>query len=408
MIFKENKAFAADRSGNVAILFALLAFVVLSAAGGALDFMRVNRERTAMQEAADSAALAAARIHRKPQSERDEVATRTFEQNYGPPPADKTFDFDISYEGDSVTVAATRSVPTALLKVIGVSALRANAISEAKPAASAPICLLALDESLPNGFEVYGNATLTAKNCAGVSNSSNDSGMRTYGGAVATAQEFAVVGDYEGEFTPTPHNDIAPVLDPFADMRLPETGNCIDASERLKQSAFTLGPGTYCGGLEIMAGASVRLNPGLYIMQGGPLVIQSGAEVAGEGVTIAFTGKKATLEMQGGGKLELTAPTEGQFAGIALFSESTSPDIEWMTISGGSTLNMVGTMYLPTHEIWIKSPTKDKATLFAETTTYGLIAKRFWVQGNSTLEVSHSDPNTENVLRLKNGVRLVR
>jgi hypothetical protein len=397
----------ADRSGNLLAIFALCAAIVIGAAGAGLDFMRLASERSEMQEAADAAALAAARLYGKPEEVRDAAAARIFARNLHVPT--ERIDLDVAYDKDFVTVNANGKMPTMLLGILGKRSLSASVSSVAARSRSAPICLLALDKSLPNGFEIYGNASLTARDCAAVSNSADDRGMRTYGGASATAAEFAVVGDFDGDFSPPPSTDIDPVADPFADLRLPASGSCGNASSRLSRTSYSLDPGVYCGGLRIMAGATVTLKPGLYVMRDGPLEAQSGATVVGDGATVAFTGKTSTLYLQGGASMKLTAPKDGDFANIALFSESNSPYVEWMTVSGGATLEIIGAMYLPTHEVWLKSPDMNKAVLAAQTSTHGLIGKRFWVQGNSTLDVVHVDPDAEeNTMRLKNGARLIR
>jgi hypothetical protein len=361
-----------------------------------------------MQEAADAAALAAARYFSSPAEQRDQIAYSAFATNYKAPAGDAAPTTEVTYGERSVTVTSSREVPTTLLNLVGISNIRAEVASEVAVSRSSPICLLALDTSLPNGLEVYGNAMLHAKNCAGVSNSSDDLGIKTHGGATAIAADFAVVGNYDGAFVPVPQIGIEAVADPLADLRIPASAGCIAASQQLKTLDFTLDPGTYCGGLQIMAHATVRLNPGFYLIQDGPLEIQSGARVTAEGVTIAFQGPTATLYLQGGGSLVLTAPLEGTFKGIGLFSESISPNVEWMTISGGATLDLVGALYLPTHEIWLKSPNTDVATLRALTTDHALIAKRFWVQGAASLEVEMSDPNSANALFLRDEVRLIR
>ena len=401
--------FFRDRSGNVAILMALLAVVVLAACGGALEFYQLSNDRTAMQEAADAAALAAVRARKLPSENREAAAAAMFARNYhqsggGPAPT-----MTLSFRNEVAIVEASRTMPTRLLKFVGISDLRAEVLSEAVPAPSAPICLLALDKSLPNGFEVYGNATLKANNCAGVSNSGDDKGMRTYGDSVATAAEFGVVGRYEGVFTPLPETGIEPIPDPFSDLRIPSGGVCVDIGARLKHSSVTLDPGVYCGGIDFKAGTKVTMNPGLYVMSEGPLNVQSSSTVEAKGVTVAFTSKKSTLSLQGGAKMKITAPTDGPFAGIALFSESVATNVEWFTISGNSQLEMDGVMHLPNHEIWLKSPSGETATLDAKTSTYGLIAKRFWVQGTSKLEVTHEDPeNADLAYRMRSGARLIR
>jgi Flp pilus assembly protein TadG len=55
-------AFSRDEGGTVAILFALTIVVVLSLVGGAIDYGRAVHARYQIQEAVDSAVLAAARV----------------------------------------------------------------------------------------------------------------------------------------------------------------------------------------------------------------------------------------------------------------------------------------------------------------------------------------------------------
>jgi Flp pilus assembly protein TadG len=53
--------FRKDSRGNIAIMFGALIFLVVGAAGAAIDFMRIERARTVLAEAGDAALLAAAR-----------------------------------------------------------------------------------------------------------------------------------------------------------------------------------------------------------------------------------------------------------------------------------------------------------------------------------------------------------
>lgn len=399
--------FSGDPSGNVAMIFALSAALLLAAGGGAVDFMRMGAERASMQEAADAAALAAARLLHRSEADRNRAAQKLFARNFADLPAEERPRLQLSYSGETVTASASRAMPTTLLAVIGKPALDVSVTSAAAKASSSPVCILALDTSAPNGFEIYGNASLVANHCAAASNSRDHRGMRLYGAATASASEFGVVGGYEGDFAPQPQTGIAPLVDPYRDLRLPTPGACAGVGS-LKRGTFTLDPGAYCGGIDIGSGAVVRLNPGLYIVQEGEFRVQAGARVEGDGVTIAFVGKGATLFLQGGAQLSLKAPDTGAFKGIVLFSESTSPHVEWLTVSGGATLEYEGTLYLPTHEIWLKSPATDDAVLKAKTTEYGLIAKRIWVQGRASLEVTRDADAGDKGLRFKYGSRLVR
>lgn len=400
------RSLGGDSNGNVAVVFALCAVLVIAAGGGAVDFMRFAKERAEMQEATDAAALAAVRLWKAPESERTKAAQRFFASNHRHVGA---LVINVAYAGEAATVTAKNALPTTLLAVIGKKTFDVVSVSTATRAVSKPICMLALDKNLPNGFEIYGSAKLTGVNCAAASNSRHDMGMRTYGKATATAAQFGVVGGFDGEFSPPPEEGIEEIPDPYAALRLPPPGECIDFDSKLRQASFSIEPGTYCGGIDVKAGATVKLNPGLYIVKDGPFTVQSGAAVEGDGVVVGFTGKKSTLYLQGRAKMRLTAPTEGTFQGIVLFSESTSSNVEWATISGGATLDYVGDLYLPTHELWLKSPDSEVAQLNAETMAHGLIAKRIWVQGSSELKVTRTEnDDTQNELRFKYGSRLIR
>ncbi len=69
-------AFRKDRRGNIAIMFGALIFVVVGASGAAIDFIRIERARTALAEAGDAALLAAARYKgAHPNATDDELTT---------------------------------------------------------------------------------------------------------------------------------------------------------------------------------------------------------------------------------------------------------------------------------------------------------------------------------------------
>ena len=54
-------AFRGDDRGNIAIMFGLIMFAILAAAGATIDFLRIERAKTVLAEAGDAALIAAAR-----------------------------------------------------------------------------------------------------------------------------------------------------------------------------------------------------------------------------------------------------------------------------------------------------------------------------------------------------------
>jgi hypothetical protein len=85
--------------------------------------------------------------------------------------------------------------------------------------------------------------------------------------------------------------------------------------------------------------------PGLYYLKGGGLILSGQAKLTGYGVTIynAPVSSSDVINLSGSGGVTLTAPTDGTYAGLTLFQDrnSTNP----VTLSGGSGLNITGTVY---------------------------------------------------------------
>src|SRR5882724_13486277 len=73
--------FAANRSGTVAVTFALAVVPLLLASGMAIDYVRYANAETDLQSALDGAALSAAAAVNLSNSERLATANSTFDQN---------------------------------------------------------------------------------------------------------------------------------------------------------------------------------------------------------------------------------------------------------------------------------------------------------------------------------------
>ncbi len=101
----------------------------------------------------------------------------------------------------------------------------------------------------------------------------------------------------------------------------------------------TLDPGRYRGGLWFTDDARVSLNPGLYIIDGGDLLIDGRSSVAGDGVSFVFTAidprKIGRLKIAGTGKVDLRAWNDdtSPYAGLLFHQDSRlSPPEPWHAI----------------------------------------------------------------------------
>lgn len=414
------KPFVADTRGSVAITAAVTFPVLFGLAAAQMTYSAAVQSRADMQAAIDAATLAAAAMPNGT-SERDRIqrAHLVFNGNvnearrFARP--DRAFfsvrnrvtpTFTVTNEEQVVgNVSIDMDFP--LSSFITSGPLELSVKSVAEKGWSAPICLLALNGSAQGGFDLNGNAQVSAPECAGMTNSDNRSAMRTVGTAHANASEFGVTGRARGDgFKPQPVDGVDPFEDPFADVPFPPIGPCVDVSGKLQQVHVVLSPGTYCDDLEIKAQSTVRFQPGIYIMNNSMLKIDSDAVVTGEEVMFAFTGRQTKLWFSSGATITLTAPKTGLYAGFQFFqaADDLSTQGGWATIIGGVNLDYDGIFYFPNQHIWIAGG----STVKAKTSSYAMVADKLWFQDSSRTEIALvDDPSNPNPGRFRTGARLV-
>jgi len=105
------RSFRADERGNIAIIFGAVIFAVLAAAGAAIDFLRIDKARTALAEAGDAALIAAARYKGANPDATDarltEIAQKLFNAEMLNEPEVKVYGFDIAFVGAASTFRLT-------------------------------------------------------------------------------------------------------------------------------------------------------------------------------------------------------------------------------------------------------------------------------------------------------------
>ncbi len=211
----------------------------------------------------------------------------------------------------------------------------------------------------------------------------------------AKALQFGVTGKYSGEnWSPQPITGTEPISDPYASLPVPEPGPCMNVSGKLLGSSFTLSPGTYCGGLNIKAGAQVTLEPGIYIIEDGQLAINSGAVVNGEEVLIALVGANAFLDMKSDATLKVTSPVSGTYKNIQMMSDrnltKSKFEQEWTSIFSGAKFEFDGAIYLPEQQFWV-SGTAHEAIVKGSSPSMMLVVDTVWAQGNAVFDLKKED-----------------
>lgn len=249
-------------------------------------------------------------------------------------------------------------------------------------------CIIALESTAAVGVTLQGNATVNM-GCGIVTNSRAANAVYAGGSSVVTATPVAAVGglqsssNYVSPTTLEPYHVAQP--DPYAGLADPVATGCT-ARERVQPSDAprTITPGCYRG---MDLNGSVTLAPGTYFIDGDSFSVGSQANVTGTGVTIVLTssnatnnpGSIATVTMNGGATVNLTASTSGIYDGILFYQDRRALDSGTNTINGNSSSTFEGAIYMPRQEV------QFSGTAGMVTTCLQIVSRRVTFTGNSNI-----------------------
>ncbi len=285
--------------------------------------------------------------------------------------------------------------PTLFSAVWGQSKMSVSARSVARgiTSPSSPAILL-LDPSMKASLNITGNGGITATGGSIVVDSSNSqAGVITSSGN-ATAPNLNFTGSDSttgsGTYIGTVKAGVPPTADPLASLAIPDPSTMtVQSASKYQISAsgtYTLQPGVYKGGIAISAPGPglITLSPGIYYMQGGGFSNSGSINMTGTGLMIynAPSSTSDQVKLTGSGSLTLTPPTSGTYKGISIFQDRTSTAV--VTITGGGSLNVSGTIYDAKSEIDV---TGNGGT---NVTGSQIIANNMKVTGNGPVNVNYN------------------
>ncbi len=226
---------ARARDGNVAIAFALVVPLLLGAAGAGVDASRFISAKSALQEAADAAALSGARqlfLKSDTQSAPEEVARHTATTALARHAQfiDVAIEADASSQLSRVDVAITARLKAQLLTGFFVDgfALTATASAEARGSGGGT-CVIGLEPAARNALSLNASAKITAPGCAIYANSTSNTGLAAMQNAKIKSALTCSAGGYSGgsmNFDPMPVTDCPPRENPMAGRAEPSVGAC--------------------------------------------------------------------------------------------------------------------------------------------------------------------------------------
>jgi Flp pilus assembly protein TadG len=359
-----------DERGQAAVFIALvMGFVLVGCLALAVDVSMLFREKRVAQAASDSAAIAAAEEQSYGNAT---AAAKAMASLHGFAASTVTVNNPPAYGGYAGNSAYTEVIinnptPTYLMRFFKTNTVNVTARSVSGGGLVSPTCICLAGTS-GEVLNLSNDAKLNATGCGVMDNSSSNNALGVVGSARINALSLGTVSttwnnasNYSsnvnggGSITASTHivtgvaANCAPTL-PAA----PTWGACLaDPYPNWVSGTVHVGPsagGTQCyNALTVGAnGNSIFMDPGIYVIKGGELHFESGSggysNLGGNGVFFYLTGG-ATLVVDSGANMNVTAPSSGTYSGILVVQDPA--DTNTISIQGGSNTTFNGAIYAP-------------------------------------------------------------
>ena len=366
MSMKRMGAFARDGSGGIAMVTALSMPILVGMAGLAVETMEMTWIRRTMQRQADSGALAGAFALSQ---DRSVAATATSDMSrngngaFGVTSVVENGPTAGSYAGNNraVRVVLTSSMRLPLTTFFTRNGQRLVTEATAALIGMGEYCVVALETSTTVPGLSMGGSSNVNLHCGMISNAPAAASVVTNGNAgQITATPIAAVGGIPPSTLFAPNTEIFPYTvpqrDPYASLADPViTGSTQSGAVGANNKVTRINPGVYDG---FTPKGDIVLNPGTYIIDGGSFKVNAGTSVTGTGVTFVLTSRTvagtpssvATMAVNGGATLDITAPSTGTYAGILIYQDRRASDGS-EKINGGSSWKLEGVIYMAAREV---------------------------------------------------------
>lgn len=384
--FAMIRRWASDPRGGIATTFAMALPVIFAALGLASDYAMMTMVRSELQAAADAAAMAGAREIPLARKNADQVTSvaKSF--------AAYTLTKDAATTAsalalDNITVEAAVIEDFSMVKVdiseswtpffahfvaSGITPVTVSAT--AKFLGRNNICVLGLGGGKNTVF-LDRNARLTGNGCGVFSNSKAADGLAIKEGVTLKAAIVCSGGgaSVSGSASVQPEvlTDCPQVKNPLDGRPPPSSASCDYNDKVYSNVTVTLDPGVYCGGLKIDGDSVATLQPGIYIIKDGALVIAGSTRLTGVGVGFFITGDAGSTIITSKTHVSLTAPTAGPMAGLLIYEDPALSVNLKHRISSDDARTLLGTIYLPVGSLIV-----DAKETVADQSAYTAIVAR--------------------------------
>ena len=354
------KAGHSSERGQVLVIIVLTMFGLIGITGLAIDGSRAYSDRRQAQNAADTAALAAALAYVRTPGEDwtavgfsraasngyDDNETSNFVDVYHPP-------IEGPYAGNTnyVQVIITSHLATLFGQVIGIEQVTntVNAVARVDPSVFTELydghAVVGLAPHACKAVKYQGNAntTITGGGLFVNSDCSSAAFFNNSSSASLTAPSLTVVGD---EIHKEGALNVGTITENAADKARPYPPREYilpnpECSENATQNGETLTPGNWSG---TFPPSGVKyLEGGVYCVNSGNFQLNASDYLEGHDVFIWM--ESGEVRWNGGATVKLYAPDTGPYAGLLLYLPITNSN--GVTINGNSGSEIVGTILAP-------------------------------------------------------------
>lgn len=380
--------------GNVIVSVAASLPVVIGGAGLATDTLQWTLWKRQLQRQVDSAALSGAFAvaqGKSPETSVNGDIARTAEVTLSATPVIQTPPTSGAGAGNAnavrVVVETRRALAFSSIFLRTPPTIRAE--STAAVVDNGNYCVIALEPTAAVGITMSGNTTVTM-GCGMATNSKAANAVSTGGSSRVTASPIGAVGglswsaNYVGDTTLRPRQ--IPQKDPFASLPDPDikTTPCNKTMSVAPHGEENFTPGCY---KTVDIKGTARLAAGEYYIDGGSFSVGAQGKLFGENVTIILTSKNATsnpssiatVDMNGGAQVNLSAPSSGTYAGVLFYQDRRAPDGSANKVNGNTDSFYRGALYFPKQQVTFNG------TAGMSTDCLQIVGRRVVMLGNSTI-----------------------
>ncbi|TPO12040.1 TadE/TadG family type IV pilus assembly protein [Mesorhizobium sp. B1-1-5] len=346
------RRFLASRRGNFAIAAAVAMVPLMLGVAASVDLIGTSDDAAQLQNSLDAAGLAIGTKYLPGMSASDvqQLGQTFFAANMSAADAQElsgslaAFQASASGNPGAYFISLSSSVSRPAF-ISGMPAWQATRTASVKLKPGAQACVLALDQHAGGAVNLQGSTNVAMDGCVIAANSDAPDAVNRGGSAIVSAGCVSTVGGTQGLTPPNatlscgaPHENQYASFDPLADVVPPAYTLCLPVPNG---KTVTLSPGTYCD--KTLSG-KITLNPGTYIMRNVTIKPGGNGSLSGQGVTI-FLMENSQLYINANEQVNLSPPTSGPYAGIAIYQAR--GNTQALTLNGGSGSVVSGFIYAP-------------------------------------------------------------